>query len=360
MLIELDGATGEGGGQILRSALTLSMITGQPFRIKNIRANRSKPGLMRPHLVAVQSAAAISDAVVTHAEVGSTELSFAPKRVKAGNYQFAIGTAGSCTLVLQTLMLALLCADGPSTVRISGGTHNGMAPPAHFLQRAYCRVLKSLGASVEIELVRSGFYPAGGGVMIATIAPCAQLQQIALMEPGARVAGFAEAVIAGVALDVATRELDVLGKGMGWEASQLLVRGLPGDQGPGNALMVTLESEHVTEVFTALGERSVRAETVAKNVLQEVRRYIASGAAVGEHLADQVMLPMAVAGGGCYTTDTVSQHAITNAGVIARFLPVHIAFATLGGVDGAGTRHVVTVRAVPAGNEANCGDFKTV
>ena len=338
-MIELDGATGEGGGQILRSSLTLSMITGQPFRIKNIRANRSKPGLMRQHLVAVQSAAAISDAVVTHAEVGSTELNFAPSRIKAGDYQFSIGTAGSCTLVLQTLLLALLYADGPSTVRISGGTHNGMAPPAHFLQRAYVRMLKAMGASVDIELVRAGFYPAGGGVMIATVAPCAQLKQLSLMEPGPRTAGFVEALIAGIPIDVATRELEVIGTGMGWKESQLLVRGLPGDQGPGNALMLTLESEHVTEVFTALGEKAVRAESVAKQVLQEVRHYIASGAAVGEHLGDQLMLPMALAGGGCYTANTVSQHAITNAEVIARFLPVRINFAK----DGA--RHLVTVSA---------------
>jgi RNA 3'-terminal phosphate cyclase (ATP) len=341
MMIEMDGATGEGGGQILRSSLTLSMITGQAFRIKNIRANRSKPGLMRQHLVAVQAAAAVSDAVVTHAEVGSTELTFAPKRIKAGNYEFAIGTAGSCTLVLQTVLLALLYADGPSTVRISGGTHNGMAPPAHFLQRAYCRMLKAMGASVDIELVRAGFYPAGGGVMIASVAPCAQLEQLSLMEPGARVASFAEAIIAGVPIDVATRELDVIGTGMGWGESQLLVRGLPAGQGPGNALMITLESEHVTDVFTALGEKSVRAETVAKHVLQEARRYIASGAAVGEHLADQLMLPMALAGGGCFTAEAVSQHAITNAEVIARFLPVNIRFAK------EAARHVVTVSAAP-------------
>ncbi len=241
MMLELDGATGEGGGQILRSALTLSMITGTPFRIKNIRANRSRPGLMRQHLVAVQAAAAISDAVVTQAQVGSTELTFAPGKIKAGDYQFAIGTAGSCTLVLQTVLLALLYADAPSTVRISGGTHNGMAPPAHFLLRAYCRVLKAMGASVNIELVRAGFYPAGGGVMIATVVPGERLQQISLMEAGARTAGFAEAIFAGIPLNVATRELDVIGKGMGWDEQQLLVRGLPADQGPGNALMITLE-----------------------------------------------------------------------------------------------------------------------
>lgn len=338
-MIELDGATGEGGGQILRTALTLSMITGQPFRIKNIRANRSRPGLMRQHLVAVQAAAAVSDAVLTHAEVGSTELTFAPKRIKAGNYTFAIGTAGSCTLVLQTLLLALLYADGASTVRISGGTHNAMAPPAPFLERAYGRVLKAMGALVEIELVRAGFYPAGGGVMVARVSPCAQLQQLVLMEPGPRVAGFAEALFAGIPMDVATRELDAIGKGMGWREPQLLVRGLPAEQGPGNALVLTLESTHVTEVFTALGERSVRAETVAKNVLQEARRYIASGAAVSEHLADQLMLPMVLAGGGSFTADTVSQHAITNAEVIGRFLPVGITFSA----DAGGARHIVNI-----------------
>ena len=191
-MIELDGATGEGGGQILRTALTLSMITGQPFRITNIRASRPKPGLMRQHLVAVQAAAQISDAVVTQAQVGSTELTFAPKKIKAGDYQFAIGTAGSCTLVLQTVLLALAHADARSTIRISGGTHNPMAPTVQFLQRAYCRVLAAIGVDVDISLVRSGFYPAGGGVVIASVEPCARLQQIALMAPGTRSAGYAE------------------------------------------------------------------------------------------------------------------------------------------------------------------------
>src|SRR5687768_1959022 len=133
-MIELDGSAGEGGGQILRSALALSMITGQAFRITRIRANRPKPGLMRQHLVAVQAAARICGATVSHAELGSTELSFVPGPIVAGDYEFAIGTAGSCTLVLQTLALALLHAAAPSTVRISGGTHNAMAPPVEFLQ----------------------------------------------------------------------------------------------------------------------------------------------------------------------------------------------------------------------------------
>lgn len=336
-MIELDGATGEGGGQILRTALTLSMITGQPFRITNIRANRAKPGLMRQHLMAVQAAAQVSDARVEHAELGSTALSFAPKKIKGGDYQFAIGTAGSCTLVLQTLLLALSHADSPSTVRITGGTHNPMAPPVQFLQRAYCRALAAMGVQVDISLVRSGFYPAGGGIVIASVEPCAQMTQIALMERGERRAAYAEAIVAGIAANVGTRELECIGAGMGWNESQLLMRGLPGEQGPGNAVLLTLEHEYVTEVFSAIGQKSLRAEAVAKMVVKEAREFIASGAAVGEHLADQLMLPMALAGGGRYTAASVSQHALTNADVISRFLPVNVTFKE------DGTRHIVDI-----------------
>jgi RNA 3'-terminal phosphate cyclase (ATP) len=325
-MFELDGSTGEGGGQVLRSALTLSMITGQPFRITSIRARRSKPGLLRQHLVAVQAAAEISGAMVTDADVGSQSLTFVPKQIKSGKYQFAIGTAGSCTLVLQTILPALLYGDSSSTVTITGGTHNPMAPPVQFLQRAYCRVLASMGASVEIEVPRSGFYPAGGGMVVASIAPCAALQPIDLLSRGKRVDGYAESIVAGVPINVAKRELECIGAGMGWAEPQLRVCSLPAEQGPGNALLITLDHEHVTEVFAAFGEKMVRAETVAMTALQEARRYIASNAAVGEHLADQIMLPLALAGGGSFSLERVSQHALTNAEIIARFLPVSIAF----------------------------------
>jgi RNA 3'-terminal phosphate cyclase (ATP) len=325
-MIELDGSAGEGGGQVLRTALTLSMITGQPFRITNIRARRAKPGLMRQHLVAVQAAAQVSDAMVTDAEVGSQALTFAPKRIKSGDYQFAIGTAGSCTLVLQTVLPALLFADAASTVRISGGTHNPMAPPVQFLQRAYCRLLREMGAAIDIDILRAGFYPAGGGVVLASVAPCSGLRPLELLSRGTRVAGYAESIVAGVPASVARRELECIGAGMGWGGPQLLECCLPAEQGPGNALLITLEHEHATEVFTAFGEKMVRAEAVAKSVLQEARRYIASNAAVGEHLADQLMLPMALAGAGRYSIERVSQHARTNAEIIGRFLPVSITF----------------------------------
>jgi RNA 3'-terminal phosphate cyclase (ATP) len=336
-MIELDGATGEGGGQVLRSALTLSMITGQPFRIVNIRANRSKPGLLRQHLVAVQAAAEVSGAQVSDAQLGSRSLTFESKAIKAGDYQFAINSAGSCTLVLQTLVPALLFADGPSTVRISGGTHNPMAPPVEFLQRAYCPLLALMGARVELALERAGFYPAGGGVVTARVAPCAALTPVDLIERGERRGGYAEAIVAGIPGDVGQRELACVGAGMGWEESQLRMRGLPADQGPGNALLITLDYEHATEVVVAFGEKSVRSEAVAKTALHEARRYIASGAAVGEHLADQLMLPLALAGGGSFTASAVSGHSITNADVISRFLPVDFQMSQ------DGERHLVRV-----------------
>ena len=325
-MIELDGAAGEGGGQILRSALALSMITGQPFRIAGIRANRAKPGLMRQHLVAVQAAAQVSGARVTGAELGSSALSFAPGRIQGGDYHFAIGTAGSCTLVLQTVVLALLYAKQPSTVHISGGTHNVMAPPVQFLQQAYLPLLSRMGAEVDIALLRYGFYPAGGGEVVATVKPCAQWKQIALMERGSRVAGVADAFVAGLVPHVGLRELDCIRAALGWNEEQLRMHRLPGEQGPGNAVLITLEHEYVTEVFAGFGAKAVRSETVAQEAIDQARAYMESSAAIGEHLADQLMLPMALAGGGSFTASTISSHAKTNADVISQFLPVVIDF----------------------------------
>lgn len=316
----------------MRTALTLSMITGRAFRVTNIRANRPKPGLMRQHLVAVQAAAAVCGATLSDVAVGASALEFVPGEIKGGEYKFAIGTAGSCTLVLQTLLPALLYADTPSLVRISGGTNNPLAPPAQFLQRAYGKVLAEMGAVIDLQLHRIGFYPAGGGELSAHVQPCAALKPLHLIARGERVNAYAESFIAGVPLNVARRELECVGVAMGWGEDQLRVRGLPNEQGPGNALLMTLEYENVTEVISAIGEKSLRAEAVAKKAVQEARAYIASRAAVGEHLADQIMLPMALAGEGSFTTNRVSMHAVTNAAVIALFLPVQVVFEEKSGV----------------------------
>lgn len=329
-VIELDGAAGEGGGQILRTALSLSMITGQPFRITNIRAGRARPGLLRQHLVAVQAAARICGAEVGDVAVGAQTLVFVPGAIRAGEYAFAIGSAGSSTLVLQTVLPALLLAGQPSRITVTGGTHNSMAPPSHFLERAYGRMLAAMGAEVAFELRRFGFYPAGGGELVATVQPCAGLRPLDLLERGARLHGYAESFVAGVPESVARRELECIGKGMGWGEAQLRCHRLPAEMGPGNVLLLTLEHEQVTEVFAGFGEKMVRAETVARQTLERARRYIASGAAVSECLADQLMLPMALAGAGSFTTDVLSSHARTNAQVIARFLPVRFELETIG------------------------------
>jgi RNA 3'-terminal phosphate cyclase (ATP) len=330
MMIELDGSTGEGGGQILRSALTLSMITGLPFRIENIRGNRPKPGLMRQHLVAVQAAARVCGADIGALMVGARELEFTPGKIRGGDYDFAIGSAGSCTLVLQTILPALLFADGAAQIRITGGTHNAKAPPVQFLQRAYLPLLARMGALIDVRLTRYGFYPAGGGEVFASVEPCEALQPLEMMQRGGKLSAYAESFVAGVPVNVAKRELDCVGRAMGWDEPQLLVRGLPDGHGPGNALLMTFEHEQLTEVFCAFGEKSVSAESVAKSAIAEARHYLASDAALGEHLADQVMLPMALAGAGRYTTNRISQHARTNAEVIEKFLPVKIELAENG------------------------------
>jgi RNA 3'-terminal phosphate cyclase (ATP) len=325
--IKLDGSIGEGGGQILRTALSLSMITGTPFEKKNIRANRPKPGLLRQHLTAVLAAQKVCGAYVTGAEMGSPSLTFRPGAVKGGTYAFAIGSAGSATLVLQTILPALLFADAESHISIDGGTHNSMAPPAHFLKRAFVPLLNRMGANVSVTLERFGFYPAGGGRITAHVVPCKQLTPLTLTTRGARTGNFAEAFIAGVPGHVGRRELDVIGAAMGWDETQLLMRGLADTHGPGNVVLITLAHENVTEVFSAFGEKGIAAEAVANKVLTETREYIASTAAVGEHLADQLLIPLALAGAGMFTTTTLSDHTITNMNVIKQFLPVEFATA---------------------------------
>ena len=170
-MIELDGSQGEGGGQILRTSLALSMATGQPVAIEKIRAGRAKPGLMRQHLACVKAAAQISGAQVEGAELGSQSLRFVPGPVRAGEYRFAIASAGSCMLVLQTVLPPLLLADAPSHLHLSGGTHNPMAPPFHFLERAFAPLVRRLGADLQLVLRRCGFYPAAGTMAASTSPP---------------------------------------------------------------------------------------------------------------------------------------------------------------------------------------------
>jgi len=327
-MIELDGSQGEGGGQILRTSLALSVATGQPVAIEKIRAGRAKPGLMRQHLACVNAAAQISGAQVEGAELGSQSLRFVPEPVRAGDYRFAIASAGSCMLVLQTVLPPLLLADAPSHLHLSGGTHNPMAPPFHFLERAFAPLVRRLGADLQLVLRRCGFYPAGGGEVEAAIVPAADgLRPFDLMSRGALLSSHAECLAPGLARHIAVRELETLGKAMGWSGEQLRTGTARQNEGPGNALLATLAYEHVTEVFTAFGEKSLSAEQVAHGLVKELREFQKSQAAVGPHLADQLALLQGLAAwrsgrGGTFTCSEVTEHTRTNCAVIERFLPV--------------------------------------
>ncbi len=186
-MLTIDGSFGEGGGQILRSSLALSLLTATPFRISKIRAGRSRPGLMRQHLTAVRAATEVGDAEVSGAEIGSTEVVFRPKAIRGGDFAFATGGAGSTTLVFQTVLYPLLLGtDAPSTLRFEGGTHNPMAPPFDFLNEAFLPQLAKMGANVALALTTHGFYPAGGGVWTATISPRSSRSSVGTGAPVAR------------------------------------------------------------------------------------------------------------------------------------------------------------------------------
>ena len=336
-MIELDGSVGEGGGQILRTSLSLAMCTGQAFTLERIRARRSKPGLMRQHLTCVQAAAKVSGAAVRGAEPGSTTLVFEPGPVKAGDYEFSVGTAGSCTLVLQTLWPALMLAEAPSRLKLGGGTHNPMAPPFHFLERCYAPLLRRLGAGSDLDLRRLGFYPAGGGEINVSVHSAAQtLQPFDLIERGRPTESYAECLAPALPGAVARRELDHLGRALGWEAEQLRTPPVRQNEGPGNALMATLSYENVSELFTQFGEKGVSSDSVANALVKEVRAYESSTAALGPHLADQWALPLALAVSrrgdeGTYTCTELTEHATTNFSVIERFLPVRFAAEAIAG-----------------------------
>lgn len=319
-MLVIDGSVGEGGGQILRTSLALSLITGTPVRLENIRAKRSKPGLLRQHRTAVEAAIAIG-AVVEGGELGSQQVVVDPGATRGGDHVFAVGSAGSACLVLQTVLPPLLAAGEAAQLVFEGGTHNPYAPPYDYIERVFLPVLRRMGANVETRLERRGFYPAGGGRFVVNIAPGGRLRPIDLLDRGNLVARRALAIISSVPYSVAERELSVVAEELGWESAELECISDRTSPGPGNVLFLEVEHEEITEMFVGFGERGVRAEKVARRGVDEVRRYLRGRSPVGVRLADQLMLPFAIAGGGAFRTGRLSDHASTNLQIIERFLP---------------------------------------
>lgn len=331
-MLTIDGSEGEGGGQVLRSALALSAVTGTPFRIHKIRAGRQRGGLLRQHLTGLNAITAICGADVDGASLGSTEVVFTPRAVVPGEYKFAVGTAGSANLVLQTVLLPLALAKAPSKLVLEGGTHNPTSPPFHYLEAVYAPLLAKMGLGLGLTLERWGFYPAGGGRFVADITPVERLTGFELLERGDVRDVQLRAVVAGLPEHIGKRELAAACHLLGRERDDSRVLSVAG--GPGNAMWIKVVCEHATELFTAFGEKRVSADQVADRCAKEAKAWLAADVPVAEHTADQLLLPLALAGRGSFRTVAPSLHTITHRDLIQRFLDVPITIAE----DGAAWR----------------------
>ncbi len=317
-MLHIDGTHGEGGGQILRTSLALSALTGQPFTIHRIRGGRAKPGLLRQHRCAVGAAANVCSAEVEGAELGSTRLVFRPGALRGGRHIFEVGSAGSAGLVLQTVLPMLLAAEAPSDITFTGGTHNRSSPPAEFLQYAFLPRLRTLGAEIDLSVGKVGFEPAGGGSYRLKVTPAALTPSV--FEAHGPVAWSATVLGAGLRKGVLERERDALAtRGI----DDVRIRSVRAD-GSGNAVIVQVRTEHGREVFTGFGRRGVRAEQVVDDVLTEARAWEALDVPIGEHLADQLILPLWLAGGGRLRTVPPSRHTQTQLDTLQRFTTARV------------------------------------
>lgn len=318
-MITIDGSEGEGGGQILRNACALSLVTGEPFVIEKIRGRRDQPGLMRQHLTAIEAACTIGRAECEGLELGSNRIAFTPGRVTPGEFRFAVGTAGSTALVLQTVLVPLALADKPSRLVIEGGTHASMAPPFDFIEKCFLPVFERMGPRVSARIKRHGFFPRGGGRIEIEI-ELAPLRRIECIERGEPQGREGTVLFASLDLKIAERIRKAALKAMPeWEEAQIAIRELPADQGPGVTLVLGSEFEHVTEVVCGFGKLGLSAERIGATAGKRMAGYEASGAFAGPYLQDQLLLPMALAGGGAFTSVKISEHTRTAAEIIQRF-----------------------------------------
>ena len=281
----------------------------------------------------MKAAAAIGCAEVQGASLKSQQLLFVPKQVKPGQYHFDIGTAGSTSLVCQTLLPALLTAEGSSELILEGGTHNPLAPPYEFLQEAFLPLLARMGARVAITLVRPGFFPTGGGQLRVEVEPVSGLQSLELESREGKPVLSAKALLARLPEHIAQRELAVVGRDLEIGKEYLTTESFTETAGPGNALIVSVQSRNVIEVFASFGMKGVRAETVAQRLVADTRRYLSAEVPVGKYLADQLLVPLSLAGSGSFRTLRPSAHTLTNIEVLHRFLDARFHCEELGRDD---------------------------
>ncbi len=318
-VLTIDGSYGEGGGQILRTAASLAAITGLVVRVERIRAGRAAPGLKAQHLTAIQAAMRVCGGDLVGGHKGSTEVEMNPgPAVRPGGYEFDVGTAGSTTLVLQTVLMPLLLASAASEVAIVGGTHNDHAPSSDYLQHVF---LAAAGLPTVVTVERVGFFPRGGGRIVATILP-RPIEAIALVQRGAREILSAIVTVSDDLptriLDRAQLEIEARADATEWPLSVVL-SSMP-SLSPGMAFHLTATYEGGYGGFTALGRKGLRTDRVVENAWSALKGFDPMGASVDEHLADQLVLPMLFATGPSeYRTSRVSEHLRTMAWLVPQF-----------------------------------------
>ncbi len=322
-MIEIDGSQGEGGGQILRTSLSLAACLGKSVHIRNIRQGRKKPGLMRQHLACVNAIKKVSNAKVKGASLGSKAIEFIPSEIQAGDYHFSVGSAGSSILVFQTVLPALLLADKPSSLVFEGGTHNPMAPSYDFIKFTFLPVLEQLGIKFSAKIERYGFYPVGAGHWEIEITPPKVFSRLKLEQREQLLKTEAICIGSGIPGHVLEREKKQLLRRLGWSEKSITtttVRSL----GAGNMVILKAHYPKVTEVVGSIGTLGVSAERVADNAISLLQRYQDSGVPVGSYLADQLLLPMVIGEGGSFVTGPLSEHFKTNIAVIKQLTDVEI------------------------------------
>lgn len=340
----IDGSYGEGGGQILRTALTLSAILGRPVEIVKIRAGRKNPGLQAQHLACVRALVELTAAEVQGAELGSTFLYFKPGPISGGEYRFDVGTAGAVSLVFQTIFAPLACARMPSALTMTGGTHVPWSPPAPYMSEVFLPIAGQMGLSASWQVQRPGFYPRGGGVVRAVVQPSTRLTPVDLSERGELVAIRGHSTVARLPRRIAERQAVHVQRRLedAGYAAEIEVQELDAAC-PGDSLFLWAEFVRSRAGFGALGERGKPAERVADEAVEALLEFLAGDFATDSHMADQLAILMALAPGrSVVTTARVSQHLLTNLWTIQQYLPLSISLEGEMGqsgrltIDGAG------------------------
>ena len=328
MHLEIDGSYGEGGGQILRSGLALSAILNQPIKIKKIRAGRKKPGLAPQHLTGVNAIAEITDAEVDGADIRSQSLEFIPKTIKPGKYTFDVAdiqpSAGSISLIFQTIAIPLAFADVTSIVALRGGTHVKWSPPVHYLQEVFLPQAAKFGFHGEISLKKWGWYPRGGGEVVAEIKPAKIFRPVELIERGKLLSISGVSASSNLPKHIVRRQKDRVYRDLRKLGCEVDITEIEGRSiGQGTLVFLKATFENTVAGFSSLGERGKRAETVADEACGELMSFLQTDAAVDAHLADQLVLLMALAKeSSAITTSKVTRHLVTNIWVAEQFLPV--------------------------------------